>query len=148
MLSKSNTQAHLVKQPRPIPKVVLEEAGASGKRRRCEWLQMRSSCCQRTAELEHLSSRAAEQNEDDRKRKRDPRVRRNIGFFRVSILLLHKSALTHNFTQTYRRFQQGPTTTGGCKLRTKICALAKGENKSAFPLRFTKCPPNSSANSF
>lgn len=81
MLSKSNTQLHLVKQPRPIPKVVLEEVGASGKRRRCEWLQMRSSCCQRTGELEHLSSRAAEQNEDDTKRKRDPTVRRNVGFF-------------------------------------------------------------------
>lgn len=112
MLSKSNTQLHLVKQPRPIPKVVLEEVGASGKRRRCEWLQMRSSCCQRT--FHHVPQN---RTRTIRKGNVTPRFGGTLAFFRVSILLLHKSALIHNFTQTYRRFQQGPTTTANEELK-------------------------------
>lgn len=48
ILSKYITQPYLMKQPHTIQKVILVKVSASGKKRKCKWLQMRSICCQST----------------------------------------------------------------------------------------------------
>lgn len=84
VLSKRIAQPRLMKQPHPIQKVILVKAGASGKERKCKWLQMRSICRQPTRELPNPSSRAGE-NEHNRKRKPDFTILepalRNTGLF-------------------------------------------------------------------
>lgn len=92
-----------MKQQHTIQKVILVKVSASGEKRKCKRLQMRSICCQPTGELKYLSSHATEENQCSTKRRHEFAITelmlRNISFFRVHILLLQKPMLMCNCSE-------------------------------------------------
>lgn len=120
ILSKYNTQPYLMKQPHTIQKVILVKVSVSGKKRKCKWLQMRSICCQSTGEFEYLSSRAAEENQHNMKRKCDFTILeptlRNTGLFFFFFFLSSYIAATK--------------ISASIQLHVKQLALSKGPNNN------------------